>query len=690
MKLRNKMISALSALSIACAVIPSAGMANDTSTDLSEIYGSNYIIQTCESGESRPNAYEEFGQWTQSGSGVGDLLKADSVEDSDGNTIKKVEFTSNRQFYGTYPVSEAAWKDLSGYNYISFRYKGDGQERNFTFVFKGPEKSIELNIPADTEWHTYCASISSWNTKTLTGMNVKFDEKDYGTVYFDDIAFSTDIPSFADIEEPEETDEPTGTPTAAPTMDPGPSSIPQPSELNEIYGDSFIIQTVEENESRGGAYSEFGQWEYNTMNMGREDDAVHGKVRVAEYQEGTLNYKRYAINQDAWRNISGYNYLSFWYKGDGSANSFVFVFKAGNKELRRVNVNVPADENWYFYCESLDSWTGTTDMDYMNIQLNNQGRIYFDDIAFSVEKPDIESSEITPTTSPETTSSPEVTTSPEPIVTPKPVIDGKAGFIDTNEDNEAGFIDWRTSDNFKEERSSDPDNQRSGQVRRLTPSGKNKYGTNYFYVYDNGEKKTTSTSGVTIDFTPYKYLGFWYKGTGEANTLTLAIKNGTKTVMRPVVSIEAGDTSWHYEEIEIASNIYEGAQLSDFSTVKSINVSLAESNVVYLDDLGVYNYDTPDYEITDFKTDSDVENGQIISGNYTVTANIKRNTNLTNPVTFIVVAYDENNFVSGVSFETIDMTEESKNVELSLNINGNNNTVKFMLWDSMSSMIPLI
>lgn len=168
------------------------------------------------------------------------------------------------------------------------------------------------------------------------------------------------------------------------TMYVGKAETTDQEDFSDIYGNNYIVWTNEDNENHKNACTDFGKWESNNFIVERADDEIYGKVRVFTKKEDTLNYKRYQITDDAWKDVSSYRYMSFLYKGDGTKNTISLVFRksSAGEVVHTVTLNVEGS-SWKKYILDMNDWQGSkTDINYMNVSLKNNGTVYIDNLAF--------------------------------------------------------------------------------------------------------------------------------------------------------------------------------------------------------------------------------------------------------------------------------------------------------------------
>lgn len=552
--------------------------AMDANGDLSKIYGSEYIIQTLEEDETRENAYIEFGEWEPNSMVVG--REDDAVQ----GKVRTAVNSAGTLNYKRYAITDNAWKNLSSYNWLNVRYKGDGKSNVFKMVFRNASNEVLGQISlttnaSDQEWKFYSINIEDWSRSEVAYINISLANP--GKFNFDDLAFSVSEPYKADVEpSTSPSASPSTSPSASPSTSPSasPDATPETSSLEKIYGDRFVIQTNEDNETRKGAYTDFGEWEPNTMVIGREDDAVQGKVRIAVNSAGTLNYKRYAITDNAWKNLSSYNWLSIRYKGDGNANVFKMVFRnAANEVLGQISLTTNAsDQEWKFYSINIEDWS-RNDVAYINISLENEGKIIFDDLAFSASEP--YKADIKPSTSPSTSPSaspsapPSTSPSASPEATPEASslekIYGDKFIIQTNENNEnregayTDFGNWEDNTLVIQR----ADDKEHGMVRSIQYS---LIMTNYKrYVINNSEWK---------DISAYKYFSLWYKGDGKSNTLKIVFRDSSnKTLGEAELKCESGNADWQFYKMDISG--------WSKTNVAYMNISVANAGTICFDDI---------------------------------------------------------------------------------------------------------
>lgn len=153
------------------------------------------------------------------------------------------------------------------------------------------------------------------------------------------------------------------------------------------YYGSYIVWTNEENEKRLNAFSDIGKWEPNDFSASQVYDDEKGRVTLLSAKAGSGQmYKRYAISKDEWKDVSGYKYMFFWYKGGGEANILKIVFRtsASGTVLNTVEVPIESGDNeWKQFVFDMENWTGQkNNVGYMNVSLANIGSVMIDDLAF--------------------------------------------------------------------------------------------------------------------------------------------------------------------------------------------------------------------------------------------------------------------------------------------------------------------
>lgn len=680
-----KLTSILAATAIAISTVTGFAENNIVGKDgdLTEIYGEDYIIWTNESAESRDNAFETIGDWTTSNN----LLVGEVTQDEQHGNVLEITYEKTKQHYGTFSFNQSQWKDVSKYKYLSFWYKGTGNTdaNKFSLSFKNGGTTVRTIVLTlennDTDWHFYQEEIEgNWSATTLTGINPKYDNQVYDTVYIDDIAFSVDRPyddgSTPPSEEP--TTEPTEEPSVEPSTEPEPTQTPSESDLNDVYGETgtFIVETLETGESRYNAFSAMGTWQAG-VNLSSEilSDAEHGNVKKVKASQNN-GYQRSAALYTAWQDISDYQYLSFWYKGSAdSSNTLYLVFKNNDDTVREVSLPVPADDEWRFYSEKIsdEDWKEKT-ITGLNLKLANIGEVYYDDIAFSIEMPNIETD---PVVTPEPT--PEATIAPPQDMGVKE----KIGRVDNNEIT-GGFVSWKSGTDCAV-------SAENGAIKFAT-TAKNKYSTNSFYLEND------SVTGA-VDLSGYKYFGVNYKGSGKANTLKFALKSGSQNVFVIEIPVAADDTNWHNIEINLNLTLdeinaqYENVSVSAYdkakmASVSAMNVAVTEPDEIYISDFGIYSYA---YEIEDFSIGQGNVNGNLGKGSYTVTGNVIRGCESTEPVYAIIAVYDENANLYKTILPEVDMSSTEKALEEQIDITEEGKyTIKLMLWASLDTMKPLV
>ncbi len=342
---------------------------------------------------------------------------------------------------------------------------------------------------------------------------------------------------------------------------------------------------LEDNEVNGSAFVKWGGDTAGNFSTNRVADRESGGDRdgsVRELAAGKLEYVRnYLLDETGAASgdkkpvdYGKYNYFSFWYRGDGTANTLTMIFKYNSAtNVAQVNQAIPADTAWHYISYPISEiLTGSRDMsavETFTIKVaDKSGRIYLDDLMLSAEDPLGSGTE--PTEKP--TEKPTDTPTDQPAGGPDLEGVGKAAYVlDNNEDGAAAsrFVQWLGNANFGTNRFED---DTMGMVRELK-SNSQSYVANKLYHADG----TASSGDNPVDFSAYRYLGFWYRGSGTALNLSVALKDKNGKDTKITVPIGT-DTDWRYFCYPLSDAV--------LTALTGLNFDLGKTGAaVYLDDL---------------------------------------------------------------------------------------------------------
>ena len=355
------------------------------------------------------------------------------------------------------------------------------------------------------------------------------------------------------------------------------------TDIEAVKRGDYGAYLLDDNEDGGAS---FIKWSGNDSEFGtnRVSDMENGGTRSDMVRQLKGIKQNYIVNylidpQDGSTSgannkvdYSAYQYFGFWYRGDGTANTLTMIFKTNSaSNAAQIDQEIPADQNWHYACYAIEGLTGSGNLSALesfNIKLANQSGVVYVDELLLTEKDPTGGGGTEPTDPPE-----------EPEEEQEPDMDWvktDAYLLDNNEDGEnmEEFIQWLGDSNFSTNRAAD---ENGFWVRELK-KGSASYVMN---ALKDGSSQSSSTN--LFDYSKYRYFSFWYRGDGQANTLTLAFKSaGNVTAASVVVSIPA-DQEWHYYSKPISEIMGSG----DMSQLERFNVSLSDSSsgAVYVDDL---------------------------------------------------------------------------------------------------------